>query len=368
MSYSKNLNLLLTTRAIADGGAERVFLTIARRFAARGDAVTLALDCAVPTEGLDETTNPRLVVLGRNHTASTLRLAALLRAMRPDAALAAVSGSCAKLAMAAAIARSAAPLVFSYHGFEEWRTGRLGAIAYYGMPLLDRWASRFVAVSDGLRRDLVERWGADPAKTERIYNPVSIDLDVAAASAVTLSERPPLVVAIGRLSVEKGMIDLVEAFARVRRPEARLIIGGDGPERDALAARVRSLGLDERVTLAGHVEPCAHYRRARVVAVPSRSEAFGLVVAEALAHGLPIVATACAGPREILGDGRWGTIVPIGDADAMARGLEAALDDPGVATDRIARAAAFSTEAGFGQWARLVDEIAASRRAPADRP
>jgi len=96
------------------------------------------------------------------------------------------------------------------------------------------------------------------------------------------------------------------------------------------------------------------------VAVPSRTEAFGLVVAEALAHGLPIVATACAGPREILGDGRWGRIVPIGDAEAMARALEAALDDPGDPGERIARAATFSTEVGLRSWADLVDEIAAA--------
>ncbi|NLH80988.1 MAG: glycosyltransferase [Phyllobacteriaceae bacterium] len=363
MSYAKNLKLLLTTRAIVDGGAERVFLTIARRFAARGDDVTMAIDCAVPTEELDETTNPRLVVLGANHAASTFRLAALLREVRPDVALAAVSGSCAKLAMAQTLARTGTPTVFSYHGFEEWRTGRLGALAYYGMPLLDRAASRIVAVSDGLHADLIERWGADPEKTQRIYNPVSLDLDVAAASATRLADRPPLIVAIGRLSIEKGMIDLVDAFARVERPDARLFIGGDGPERDRIARRITELGLDERVRLVGHVEPCAYYRRARVVAVPSRTEAFGLVVAEALAHGLPIVATACAGPREILGDGRWGRIVPIGDADAMARGLEAALDDPGAPEERIARAATFSTEAGFRQWAGLVDAIVDARAA-----
>lgn len=362
MSYSKSLNLLLTTRAIADGGAERVFLTIGRRFAARGDRVTLAIDRAIPTEGLDETTNPRLVVLGATHATGLFRLARLLRRDRPDVALAAVSGSCAKLAMAKAIAGTRTPAIFSYHGFEEWRTGRLGAFAYYGMPLMERMANRIVAVSEGLRDALVDRWGADPAKTERIYNPVSLDLDIAAASAGNLATRPPLVLGIGRLSEEKGMIDLVEAFARIDRPEARLTIGGDGPERERIAQRVAELGLENRVVLAGHVDPGAYYRHARVVAVPSRTEAFGLVVAEALAHGLPIVATACEGPREILGDGRWGRIVPIGDVDAMARGIEAALDDPGVPDERIARAATFSTEAGFARWADLVDAIAATVR------
>lgn len=361
MSYSQSLKLLLTTRAIADGGAESVWSTLARTFAARGHRVTLAVDDASKAAGLATSTNLRLVELGRNHALSTWALARTLAAERPDAALAAVSGSCVKLVMAAALARSPTPLVLSYHGFEEWRTGRLAAYAYLGMPIANLRAARIVAVSDGLAHRLVERWGADPARTERIHNPIALDLAAAAASASDLSRRAPIVTAIGRLSPEKGMIDLVDAFARVRRPEARLTIGGDGPERRRIEKRIATLGLGDRVTLLGHVDPIEHYRRARVIAVPSRTEAFGLVVAEALAHGLPVVATNCDGPREILGEGRWGRIVPIGDAEAMARGLEAALDDPGDPDERIARAADFSLESGAAAWMRLVEDVVARR-------
>lgn len=365
MTYSKSLNLLLTTRALGDGGAERVWTTIARRFAERGDRVTLAVDSADPSEGLDETTNPRLLVLGTSHLTGTINLARALDTIRPDVALAAVSASCVKLVAAAKLARSDAPLILSYHGFEEWRTGRLAAVAYYGMPLANRAADRIVAVSDGLRRQLVDLWGADEDKTVRIYNPVALDLDRAAATAADLAGRPPVVLAVGRLSAEKGMIDLIEAFARVRRPEARLIVGGDGPERERLTARVAELGLADRVSLPGRIDPNAYYPAARVVAVPSRTEAFGLVLVEALAHGLPIVATSCHGPVEILDHGRFGTLVPIGDADAMARGIEQALDDPGEPARRIERAATFSMEAGFADWARMVDDLAGSGDAPA---
>ncbi|MER2605110.1 MAG: glycosyltransferase, partial [Siculibacillus sp.] len=306
MSNSKNLNLLLTTRATGDGGAERVWVTIARRFAERGDRVTLAVDIDEPSFGLTADTNPALVRLGRSHLASTFALTRLLKTLRPDVALAAVSGSCTKLVAAAAMARTGTPLVLSYHGFEEWRTGRLAAAAFYGMPIANRAASRIVAVSDGLRERLVQSWGAEAAKTLRIYNPVSTDLDAAAASAADLATRAPMVLAVGRLSPEKGMADLLAAFARVERPEARLTIAGDGPERAMLEARARELGIAERVTFAGHVDPTPFYRRARMVAVPSRTEAFGLVLVEALAHGLPVAATACHGPLEILGGGRWG--------------------------------------------------------------
>lgn len=361
MSYSKSLNLLLTTRAPGDGGAERVWTAIARRFAERGDRVTLAVDSAEPSNDLGPDTNPRLLVLGQSHLNGTLALAKAIKTERPDVALAALSASCVKLVAAASITRTDVPLVLSYHGLEEWRTGRLAAAAYYGMPIANRIADRIVAVSDGLRRQLIENWGAEADKTVRIYNPVSVDLAQAASTSDSLGARPPVVLAVGRLSVEKGMIDLVAAFAQVRRPDARLIIGGDGPERERLLAEARALGIADRVAFPGQIDPSDYYAGARVVAVPSRTEAFGLVLVEALSYGLPIVATACHGPREILDGGRFGTLVPIGDPEAMARGIERALDDPGSPSERIARAAAFSMEVGFAHWARMVDDLVANR-------
>ena len=362
MSNTKGLKLLLTTRALGDGGAERTWVTIARRFAERGDTVVLAVDEGEPTYGFGESTNPRLMTLGRNHLVSTATLAWTLRRMRPDVAMAAISGSCVKLVAAAALARTKTPLVLSYHGFEEWKTGRLAAAAYYGMPIANRAADRIVAVSDGLRDRLIGEWGADPTKIIRIYNPVSLDLAAAAASAADLPGRPAQILAVGRLSPEKGMTDLVAAFARLDRPDARLAIAGDGPERERLVAQVAGLGLEGRVTFLGHCDPTPHYRTARLVVVPSRSEAFGLVLVEALAHGLPIVATACHGPVEILEAGRHGEIVPIADPDALAAAIGRALAAPGDPAARIARAATFSLEAGFAQWARLVDDIAGGGR------
>ncbi len=362
MRKGKNLDLLFTTRALVDGGAERVWVTLAQRFAERGDRVTLAVDQANPETGLDETTNPRIVTLGTNHLASTFALARELR-RRPDVALAALSGSCTKLVAAAAVTRSRTPLVLSYHGFEEYKTGRLAAAAFYGMPIANRMAARIVAVSDGLERRLIEQWGASPEKTQRIYNPVSIDLARAAASAGDIASRKPIVLAVGRQSHEKGMLDLVEAFAKLMRSDVELWIAGDGPERAALEERVAALDLSGRVRLLGHIaDPTPYYRQARVVAVPSRTEAFGLVVVEALAHGLPIVATACEGPMEILENGRFGRIVPKGDTQAMADGLAEALAQSGEATPRIERAACFSFEEGFAEWERLVDALASQGR------
>lgn len=359
MARGRGLGLLFTTRAFGGGGAERVWSTLADRFAARGDEVVLAVDIDGHRPRFADPENPRVIVFGGGHLGATLRLADLLRGFRPDVALAAISGSCVKLVAAALLTRSDVPVIVSYHGFDEYRTGRLAKLAYWGMPVINRRAARIVTVSDGLHREMIGRWGADPAKTLRIYNPATIDLGDAAATAGDLARRPDVVLAAGRLSPEKGVDVLIEAFARVRRVGARLEIAGDGPERPRLERLVAARGLADRVTFHGHVDEIRpFYRRTRVLAVPSRSEAFGMVVVEALAHGLPIVASACTGPTEILDGGRYGRLVPIDDAAALAEGIDRALADPGDPAPRFERAAAFSFEAGFADWCALVDDVA----------
>jgi glycosyltransferase involved in cell wall biosynthesis len=197
----------------------------------------------------------------------------------------------------------------------------------------------------------------------RIYNPVEMDFAAAAAGARDLGGRPPRVLAVGRFSREKGLDTLIRAFARIDRPEARLTLIGGGPQEKELESLIDALGLRERVELLGwQRDPTPFYRRARLLVVPSRTEAFGMVVVEALAHGLPVVSTACGGPAEILEHGRYGRLVAIGDETAMAAAIEAALDDPGDPGERLARAADFSAQIGLAAWAGLVDEIVAAKR------
>ena len=359
MGKRRPLRLLFTTRAFGGGGAERVWSTLADRFADRGDDVVLAIDLDGERPRFTAASGPRVEILGPGHIRATLRLRDLLGEFRPDVALAAISGSCVKLVAAAAAARSDVPVIVSYHGFQEYRTGRLAKLAYWGMPVMNRRTARIVTVSDGLHRELIERWGADPAKTTRIYNPATIDLSDAADTAADLATRPDVVLAAGRLSPEKGVDVLIDAFARVRRPGAHLLIAGEGVERGRLERQAADLGVADRITFLGQVADIRPlYRQVRVLAVPSRTEAFGMVVVEALAHGLPIVATACTGPTEILDGGRFGRLVPVEDAAALATGLDIALADPGDPAPRFARAAHFSFAKGFAEWARLVDEVA----------
>jgi glycosyltransferase involved in cell wall biosynthesis len=125
-----------------------------------------------------------------------------------------------------------------------------------------------------------------------------------------------------------------------------------------VAAEVRRLGLNDRVTLLGYRrQPWPYYEQARCFVIPSTKEPFGLVLVEALAHGLPVVATACHGPREIVTEG-LGHLVEIGDEAELAAAMTKALAEPGDPADRKAHAARFSLEAALDAYAELFEKVA----------
>ena len=132
---------------------------------------------------------------------------------------------------------------------------------------------------------------------------------------------------------------MLRAFARLADHNARLVILGEGPERARLESEVAALGLGGRVDMPGFLaNPGEILAKARAFALTSRREAFSLVCVEALAHGLPVVATDCGGPREILNAPALGRIAPVGDVEAIADALAACLADPGDPAGRRARA------------------------------
>ena len=168
----------------------------------------------------------------------------------------------------------------------------------------------------------------------------------------------PLVVSVRRLVPRMGLSDLVEAVARLDADglPARLAIAGDGPERQALEAQLAARGLGDRARLLGRVDEDDLYRAADVFVLPTRSlEGFGMATAEALASGLPVVATSAGATAELLADLPGARVVPPGDVEALAAALAP------LAADEAARVRAGACARAHAErhldWSRHLDAL-----------
>lgn len=150
----------------------------------------------------------------------------------------------------------------------------------------------------------------------------------------TLGLPPDMLVigAPGSLIARKGLDVLISAFSRLTVP-AHLLIAGTGPEQDALMRQAAELGVGDRVHFMGFSNAIADfYRACDVVALASRVEAFGLVLAEAGFCCRPVVATRVGGVPEVVADGETGLLVPADDVSALAQALQRLADDPALRT------------------------------------
>jgi len=224
-----------------------------------------------------------------------------------------------------------------------------------------RWLARFsyakhdlvVGVSQGVVRDLSNMFPSLAGKFRHVYNGIPIE-EVRRLASCTPSMPPqPGVlefVAIGRLDELKDFKTLVEAADLLDDPRIAFVVFGDGPERDALQRQIAASSSRSQVILAGHVSnPFPVLARAYAFVSTSRRESFGNAMVEALCLGVPVIAADCPhGPGEILANGQYGVLFPVGDAGALAAAVRRLVDHEGE-RDRLAqaaaeRAAAFSLE------------------------
>lgn len=356
--------VLLYTHALVGGGGERLWASLASALADAGYDVVLAEDrTAYENRGLLNSA-VRVVTLGGGHMASTRALARLLARERPIAALSAIGASNLKLAAANLMSGSKTPTVLTYHGFDDWKLGKLGFFTYALLPLLSRMSARIVAVSDGLAHDLKTRWRAKPTAVDVIYNPVFFPNTIDVPSADGLARRHNRLLAVGRLVEDKDYPMLLAAMTKLKTDNVTLTVLGDGPLEADLLAQARQLGIADRVTFAGYAtEPWPAYAAAKCFVLSSRKEAFGNVIVEAMAYGLPVVATRNAGSVISLDDGRFGRLVPVGDADTMADAIDATLRDPGSPAARVQRAHAFSMAERVPAYVNLIESVRRAERA-----
>lgn len=355
--------LLFYAPSLGDGGAERLWAALATQFYLAGHDVTFARDIEVDDCRHLLHDDISVETLGRGHLKSIRTLARLIETKRPHVALTAVAASGSKLLIANALTGSSTEVIQSVHGYNEWKTGFASFLTAVAMPITSRWAARTVAVSTPLRDRLISRSLASRHKTIALPNAVALPNNIPAMTQADLKHRAPHILAVGRLSQDKDYPTLIDAFTRITASGAHLTIVGKGPEHDNLRALIRDHELHNRVTLAGYVkDPSSYYRTATCLALPSRSETFGNVIVEALAFGLPVVATDTDGPRLILNSKKIGMRVPISDPAALAAALQHTLENPGDPRPRQKRAQDFSMERRFQDYQALVNDVVLGRQ------
>jgi glycosyltransferase involved in cell wall biosynthesis len=241
-------------------------------------------------------------------------------------------------------------------------------LVYY--PLDKRLLARFprvIAVSSDVKSELVAH-GAHPSRVHVVLNGIDParfrrEPQRVARCRAELGASPSdiVVAAVGRLAPQKRFDLLLEAVARLRSdwPQLRLFVAGEGDERSALEARITALGLRQSVRLLGHMDDVTRLHHAADVFVQSAEyEGTPNAVLEAMALGVPVVATDAGGTRELVRDQVEGLVVPIRDPSALSRAMSEVLEHPGAAMAR-ARAARARVEAdlSFGARMRRVEAV-----------
>ena len=338
--FQKRLAIFLP--ALIEGGAERIMLNLAAGFAARGHAVDLVLAKAegpylshVPPSVRLVELNLRKVSMFRTLT-SLPALTRYLRKERPDALLSGLHANIIAVWSVLFSGRRQRVAISEHSTFSH--QNRLLPV-WYGRvmhQLVRRFyplANEIIAVSQGVAEDLSRVSGVPRSRIRVIYNPI-ITPEIQAKAREPLEHprflpgQPPVVLAAGRLAPEKDFDILIQAFAKMRQDlDARLLILGEGEKRGELEALIGSLYLERDVELPGFVHnPYAYMAKASLFVLSSRWEGLPTVLVEALHCGAPVISTDCpSGPREILEEGRYGLLVPVGDVDSMARAMRAVL-------------------------------------------
>lgn len=348
------------------GGVEHMIANLSHELVARGHSLTLIL-AGSPTD-TDYPVAGGVAIHWLRHPTRSARgtigaLAGLLRAGDYDIVLSAMPQFNNAAVVGRILSRTRARNVLTertnpqadYVRLQGWKQKawhKAAALAY-------RHAAEIVAVSAGLADSLARFAHIDRARITVIYNPAyrSQTYDEAqlatAAHPWTRDGDGPVIVAAGRLVEQKDFATLIRALAQVSQvPPVRAVIFGDGPLRSALEALVAELGLGARVVLPGFVPDINPSIIASGFFVMSSGwEGFGNVLIEALGSGASIVTTDCPdGPREIVADGRYGALVPVGDVPAMAAAIAAMIRDPALPEQQIARARAFSIPIACDQY------------------
>lgn len=366
------VRVLVALHSFEPGGVERDILRFVPAWRTAGIDAQIALGRREGRLSEEAPDVPyHLMQTGRISTAQVetpwmiWKLPAIIRAFRPDVLfLASNTLAAVALGLRLILGRKCPPIVYRVSNDLVRRDlSGLNLIMHrLWMRLHASSHTAIVAMAPPVRDEIVEQMKVDPARVVVINNASMTAADVArfaaARDAAPRDRKGRHFLGVGRLAPQKNFELLVDAFARIAEPDDRLTIVGEGPQRAAITRRAQALGVADRVHLPGHLTNAeTWFAESDAYVLSSNFEGVPAVIVEALAAGLPVVATDCCTAMPSLMEGA-GRLVPVGDADALSQAMDAIGNDRVDTAAMRERALSFTVEATTAKWLTLFEKLA----------
>ncbi|MDB3936588.1 glycosyltransferase [bacterium] len=363
----KKLSIFLPS--LMGGGAERVMVVLANEFIARGFSVDLVLVKVVGPYLAD--LHPAVQIIDLDAKRLILSIGPLIkyiRTERPRVMLSALVSANIIAVISRALSRWQFKLVISERAVSSVALRNNPLFKAKLIPFLMRMtyfrADKIIAVASGVEDDLVENFKLSRDKISVIYNPVVTSRLVELSREEVNhewfdNENVPVIVSAGRLTSQKNFNLLIRSFALLLETQnARLVILGSGQLLNDLQQLAIDLKVIDKILFAGFVDnPFSWFRKASLFVLSSDYEGLPGALIQAMACGTPVVSTDCpSGPREILENGKWGRLVPVGDVSALSKAMRNTLlqkNNPLVTT----RAQFFDVRQGVDSYGKALGLI-----------
>ncbi len=350
------------------GGAEKMILTLLPWFINAGYSIDLVLVKKTGAFLTDIDPRVNLISLKKEHVGQSLfPLLKYFKKSKPDVFISNLTHLNIVTIIAKFFSGTRSKIIITEHSSittnnlqKGGKEGILVFLARFLYPLADK----TVVVSEGAAQNLIEAIKINPNKVQSIYNPIDMDririLSGEKIDEFWLTEKSiPVLIAIGRLEQEKNFSFLLNVFQTlIKKRKVRLLILGEGSERQMLEQQMIAFGIENDVKLLGiKTNPYPYISNADILVCTSKYEGFNITLAESLACGTPVISMNCPyGPAEILDNGTYGQLISPGDQDGMVNAIIAAIDHPESLPSKeklMERAKRFSAEKIFSEYQEL---------------
>lgn len=312
--------------SLSGGGAERTIINIIRNLNPKKYETILVLGTMDNNDYSHLVSDINIKVLNTSNTKdSILKLSKSIKKVNPDLLFSTLNGNNIVLILAKMLSFKGTPIIVR-EASNRTQSGSVKSRNRIITRLLYNYKTKkVIALSNGVKKDLIENFKVKEKKIKVIYNPIEVKqiqkLSNENINDFSKKNDEKLLISVGRLVDAKDFETLINAFSLVNKKiNVRLLIVGKGPKEEELKKLSEKLNISNKIDFIGFKSnPYKYMKLADLFILSSKWEGFGHVIAESMAVGTPVISTDCnSGPREIIGDNKYGILVPVGKPKELA--------------------------------------------------